>query len=204
MNVAAVGRRGGEEVLLKRTGVVGRRRGGGGRDPAVHVRIGVVPGRGGDPIHRYSLSAAAVNDGVAAAGERWRSFYDLLGISQDGGAVEIKKAYKDLARRYHPDVCPSADRTAEYTRRFIELQEAYETLSDPRLRALYDRDLAAGLHHAFAARRRRHPDEESEDMAMWKNRWQEQVSELRRRSSNRDQGNLSWGARMRQKRAAES
>ncbi|CAA6667916.1 unnamed protein product [Spirodela intermedia] len=141
---------------------------------------------------------AAVDDGVAAAGEvseRRRSFYDLLGIPEDGGAAEIKRAYKELARRYHPD----------YTRRFIEVQEAYETLSDPSRRALYDRHLAGGLHLAFSARRGRHPEEEMKDKTQWRNRWQDQVSELKRRSMNRENGNnLSWGARMRQKKGDES
>ena len=81
------------------------------------------------------------------------SFYELLGISEEGSFDEIKKAYKQLARKYHPDVSPP-DRTEEYTRRFIEVQEAYEILSDPRLRAIYDRDLARGLHLAFSTRRR--------------------------------------------------
>lgn len=81
------------------------------------------------------------------------SFYELLGIPQTGTLPEIKQAYKQLARKYHPDVSPP-DRVEEYTQRFIRVQEAYETLSDPGRRALYDRDLSKGLHLAFSARRR--------------------------------------------------
>lgn len=80
------------------------------------------------------------------------SFYELLGIPETGTLPEIKQAYKQLARKYHPDVSPP-DRVEEYTERFIRVHEAYETLSDPSSRALYDRDLALGIHLAFSARR---------------------------------------------------
>ncbi|KAE8703001.1 Chaperone protein dnaJ 20 [Hibiscus syriacus] len=128
------------------------------------------------------------------------SFYELLGISETGTLLEIKLAYKQLARKYHPDVSP-LDRVEENTERFIRVQEAYETLSDPRRRALYDKDLALGLHLAFSARRRYQHDEDLEDRNEWRNRWQSQLSELKRKSMNRDAGgNMSWGARMRRQR----
>lgn len=136
--------------------------------------------------------------------ERGGSFYELLGISEEGSFEEIKKAYKQLARKYHPDVSPP-DRMEEYTRRFIVVQEAYETLSDPRLRAIYDRDLARGLLHlAFSARRRF--DEELEEKSHWRRRWQDQLGELERRSMYKDSedNHLSWGARMRRQRATSS
>ncbi|XWS35173.1 hypothetical protein CRYUN_Cryun21dG0103200 [Craigia yunnanensis] len=128
------------------------------------------------------------------------SFYELLGIPETVTLPDIKQAYKQLARKYHPDVSPP-DRVVEYTERFIRVQEAYETLSDPRSRALYDRDLALGIHLAFSARRRYQYDEELEERGEWRNRWQSQVSELKRRSMTRDaRGNMSWGARMRRQR----
>lgn len=94
-------------------------------------------------------ACAAVGEGAKAR----ENFYELLGIPESGSFDEIKRAYKLMARKYHPDVSPP-DRMEEYTHRFIEVQEAYETLSDPRLRVLYDLDLARGLHLAFSARRR--------------------------------------------------
>ncbi|KAH8483970.1 hypothetical protein Peur_063749 [Populus x canadensis] len=130
------------------------------------------------------------------------SFYELLGITESGTLPEIKQAYKQLARKYHPDVSPP-DRVEEYTRRFIRVQEAYETLSDPRMREIYDRDMAKGLHLAFSARRRypHQNDEEMEERTEWKNRWQSQLSELKRRSTNKDAGgSMSWAARMRRQR----
>ncbi|KAK9289197.1 hypothetical protein L1049_017671 [Liquidambar formosana] len=125
------------------------------------------------------------------------SFYELLGIPESVSLPEIKQAYKQQARKYHPDVSPP-DRVEEYTRRFIMVQEAYETLSDPSRRALYDRDMARGLHLAFSARKRYQDDEGMEYRSEWKNRWQSQLSELKRRSMNKSsRGNMSWGARMR-------
>nr|XP_027093024.1 chaperone protein dnaJ 20, chloroplastic-like [Coffea arabica] len=136
------------------------------------------------------------------------TFYDMLGISETGSISDIKKAYKQLARKYHPDVSP-ADRTEEYTKRFIEVQEAYETLSDPQTRALYDMNLGRGLHFAFSTGRR---NERMDDVEEWKLRWQSQLDELRLWSMHRDNvssavrgkaaasASSSWGSRMRRKR----
>ena len=100
-----------------------------------------------------SFKTKATINGKASAELGQMSFYELLGITESGTFPEIKQAYKQLARKYHPDVSPP-DRVEEYTRRFIRVQEAYETLSDPRMREIYDRDMARGLHLAFSARRR--------------------------------------------------
>ncbi|KAL6970967.1 hypothetical protein U1Q18_030646 [Sarracenia purpurea var. burkii] len=148
---------------------------------------------------------AAINDGSVASSPpetvtEAMSFYDLLGIPETGSLVEIKQAYKQLARKYHPDVSP-ADRVEEYTQRFIRVQEAYETLSDPRRRAMYDSDMARGIHLAFSARRRFHGDQHMDVRSEWKTRWQDQLSELKRRSMNKEaRENISWGARMRRQK----
>ncbi|KAA8543536.1 hypothetical protein F0562_021718 [Nyssa sinensis] len=132
------------------------------------------------------------------------SFYELLGISESGTLSEIKQAYKQLARKYHPDVSPP-ERTEEYTQRFIRVQEAYETLSDPETRAMYDSDLAKGLHLAFSARRRSQYDQRFEKWGEWKNRWESQLMELRRKSDNKNSRSpMSWGARMRRQRREET
>ncbi|XP_066305999.1 uncharacterized protein [Miscanthus floridulus] len=82
-----------------------------------------------------------------------RTFYNLLGISAEGSPDEVRVAYRRLALKYHPDVSPPGA-AAENTRRFIEVQEAYETLSDPSRRASYDRALARGVCRlAFSGRR---------------------------------------------------
>ena len=64
-----------------------------------------------------------------------KDFYAVLGVSQDAGADEIKKAYRKLAQKYHPDA-NSGDRAAE--EKFKEISEAYATLSDPEQRKEYD------------------------------------------------------------------
>jgi curved DNA-binding protein CbpA len=62
-------------------------------------------------------------------------YYDRLGIDCRASGREISRAYRRLARRYHPDVSAAPALTLEA---FLAVQEAYETLSDPRRRASYD------------------------------------------------------------------
>ncbi|HFQ91244.1 MAG TPA: J domain-containing protein, partial [Chromatiales bacterium] len=65
----------------------------------------------------------------------FKDYYEIMGVPRDATQDEIKRAYRKLARKYHPDV--SKDPDAE--RRFKELGEAYEVLKDPEKRAAYDR-----------------------------------------------------------------
>ncbi|MGR6835417.1 molecular chaperone DnaJ [Syntrophomonas erecta] len=65
-----------------------------------------------------------------------RDFYEVLGVSRDASAEEIKKAYRKKARQYHPDVNRDDPNAAE---KFTEVSEAYEVLSDEQKRAAYDR-----------------------------------------------------------------
>ncbi|WP_448533920.1 molecular chaperone DnaJ [Parathermosynechococcus lividus] len=70
-----------------------------------------------------------------------RDFYEILGVSRSADAEELKRAYRRLARKYHPDVNKEAG--AEET--FKEINRAYEVLSDPQARANYDRFGEAGV-----------------------------------------------------------
>lgn len=75
-----------------------------------------------------------------------KSYYEILGVDEDASADEIKKAFRKLAKQYHPDRNPD-DPQAES--KFKEINEAYETLSDPQRRAEYDHS-SRFFHQGFS------------------------------------------------------
>lgn len=81
-----------------------------------------------------------------------KDLYAILGVPRNASQEEIKRAYRKLARRYHPDVNPGNKEAEE---KFKEISEAHEILSDPEKRKLYDEFGMAGLQAGFDAERAR-------------------------------------------------
>src|SRR3954451_14301539 len=77
-----------------------------------------------------------------------RDYYEILGVPRDATPDAIKKAYRAMARKHHPDVNPG-DKKAEA--KFKEAQSAYDVLSDAEKRSLYDRFGHAGIHGMAAS-----------------------------------------------------
>ncbi|MDK7050952.1 molecular chaperone DnaJ [Aerococcus sanguinicola] len=74
-----------------------------------------------------------------------RDYYDILGVSKDASQAEIKKAYRKLSKKHHPDISDASD--AE--EKFKEITEAYEVLSDEQKRSQYDQFGHAGAQGGF-------------------------------------------------------
>ena len=117
----------------------------------------------------------------------FRDYYQTLGLQRSASADEIRKAYRRLARKYHPDVSKEADALE----RFKQMQEAYEVLKDPKKRAAYDQlganwkqgeqfrpppDFGAGFDFSQARRGRAH--------VRWRQRRGGGCPGLRRQSSS--------------------
>lgn len=80
--------------------------------------------------------------------ETKRDFYEVLGLQKGASDADIKKAFRQMAKKYHPDLNPG-DKEAE--KHFKEVNEAYEVLSDPQKKARYDQFGHAGVDPNFGA-----------------------------------------------------
>ena len=78
-----------------------------------------------------------------------RDYYEILGVKKNATHEDLKKAYRELALRYHPDRVP-AEKKKEAEETFKEISEAYAVLSDPQKRALYDQYGHSGIDQKYA------------------------------------------------------
>lgn len=89
----------------------------------------------------------------------YKDYYEILGVSRDADQKEIKRAFRRLARQYHPDVNPEDEHAED---RFKEINEAYEVLSDPEKRRKYDQ-----LGREWSRYRQRGGGPEGFDWSQW-------------------------------------
>ncbi|XP_019439119.1 PREDICTED: DPH4 homolog [Lupinus angustifolius] len=113
------------------------------------------------------------------------NFYNMLSLCPKSATMDdIKRSYRSMALRYHPDVCHDVSKKEESTKMFVKLNAAYNTLSNPRLRAEYDSELLLGLRSQTSV---------GDEYESWRCRWQQQVIQLKRRPQKKG----SWGTKIR-------
>uniref|UniRef100_A0A0E0B243 J domain-containing protein n=1 Tax=Oryza glumipatula TaxID=40148 RepID=A0A0E0B243_9ORYZ len=157
---------------------------GGGVNAAAFGRRMTRPAGG----HCRVIRAAATSTVASGRGED--DYYKVLSLErpEEVGAEEIRRAYRRLALRYHPDACPPS-RRAESTRLFLQLRRAYETLSDPALRVRYDAELMMMRVRRPASAARPAAEEDasssSSSSSLARDVWEAQLRTLHARSDER-------------------
>ncbi|KAK2383569.1 hypothetical protein P8452_38666 [Trifolium repens] len=127
-------------------------------------------------VHFKTISCRATK--LVEETKNGSNFYKMLSVNPKNATMEeIKRAYRSMALQYHPDVCHDPSMKEESTRIFVRLNAAYETLSNPMLREQYDSEL--GLKNNMINMNN------IVNQEIWRSRWQEQVVELKKRSSRR-------------------
>ncbi|KDP32638.1 hypothetical protein JCGZ_13188 [Jatropha curcas] len=90
-------------------------------------------------------SVSTFADPIPVSSGKTMSLYEILKVKQTASQMEIKTAYRNLAKVYHPDAIH--EEVQSDGRDFIEIHNAYETLSDPAARAMYDLSLEAASNY---------------------------------------------------------
>ncbi|GLJ05853.1 hypothetical protein SUGI_0026740 [Cryptomeria japonica] len=140
-------------------------------------------------MQRAQLPIRALNNTLEGVSSTAVTLYDVLSVSRSVELKELKKAYREKVRVYHPDACPPAERE-ESSKMFLEVQEAYETLSHPMLRAEYDFNLHFNPQIMLLNRRK------GNVRGGAKQQWAEQLERLNR-MMGMGMERESWGGRMR-------
>ena len=117
------------------------------------------------------------------------NYYDVLGIVPDASQDDIKKAYRRLAKAYHPDV----NREPGAAARFREINEANQVLSQPGRRAQYDRIVLVQAMHV------EHEREKRERYERWRDAQPGSVMQSASRVKNRIRRRIKWSAANRMK-----
>ena len=87
---------------------------------------------------------------ILLAGAAAANHYQTLGVSRGASAGEIKKAYRDLALKHHPDRCKGSQREVQQaSKKFARISDAYNVLSDPGKRRMYDVQSDPRMRDAF-------------------------------------------------------
>ena len=118
-----------------------------------------------------------------------RSYYEVLDVGPHASQEDIKKAYRKLAKAYHPDV----NRDPGAGARFKEINEANRVLSEPDRRAEYDRTVV------IAAMHREHEHEKRERYEEWRSAQPGSVVQSANRLKNRIRRNIRWSGANRMK-----
>ncbi|XP_030459333.1 chaperone protein dnaJ 20, chloroplastic-like [Syzygium oleosum] len=154
------------------------------------------------PRIAISCQSSSSSSATRSVRENGSNYYELLSLNPSNtSADDVKRAYRSLARQYHPDACRDPSMKEESTRMFLRLHEAYETLSDPRSRQVYNCELGLSSTVSWTSPCSAVDGNSlftSDDQEMLRSRWQDQIVELKRRSNNRmAQKNGSWAAQKR-------
>nr|GMC53380.1 chaperone protein DnaJ 11, chloroplastic-like [Ipomoea batatas] len=95
-------------------------------------------------VRRPAISSAMAEAAPAVEMRGPGSLYEVLRVKQNASPREIKTAYRTLAKIYHPDAAARFEESSSDGHLFMEIQNAYATLSDPESRAVYDLKLRVG------------------------------------------------------------